>query len=111
MLGEQGQSRRHLRDVREPGNLLRRGLLERQLRAGQEEVVDEVRARLSELREVGEHGLVRRDQIAAALPEPEPGLIRLLRRQRHRQIGADASERVSVLRLRAVEARSRGSRL
>ncbi len=68
VLGEERQARRHLRDVRERVTCFAADLLERQLRARQEEVVHEVRARLAELREVGDHRLVRRDQVAAAAP-------------------------------------------
>ena len=108
VLGEERQALRHLRDAGDRGDLLRRGLLERQLRPGQEEVVDEVRARLSELREVGDHRLVRLDQVAvcsaAARPALKAARVLLLRRERHRQVGADAGERVECLLLRLVEA-------
>ena len=53
-------------DAGERRDLLRLALRERQLRPGQEEVVDEVRARLAELREVGDRRLVRLEQLAAA---------------------------------------------
>ena len=61
VLCEQRQSRCHLRNIREGGYLPRGSLLERQLRSRQKEVVHEVRPRLAELRQVGEHRLVRHD--------------------------------------------------
>ena len=82
------------------------GLLERQLRPRQEEVVDEMRAGLAELREVGDHRLVRLQQIAVAAPAagpPKPTALILLRLQRHGQVGADPRERVQRLLLRLVE--------
>ena len=51
-------------DAVERGDLLRLALRERELRARQEEVVDEVRAGLAELREVGDRGLVRLEHVA-----------------------------------------------
>ena len=73
VLREQRQPVRHLRDAGDRGDLRRSGLLERQLRAGQEEVVHEVRARLAELREVGDHRLVRLHEIAARAAARPPG--------------------------------------
>ena len=84
-------------------------LRERELRAGQEEVVDELVAGLAELREVGDHRLVRLDHLAAAAAEATaagPAALRRvlrLRRERHGEVGADAGERVQRLRLRLVE--------
>ena len=69
--------------------------------------MDEVRAGLAELREVGDHRLVRLEEVAvaaAAARAAEAAALVLLRLQRHRQVGADARERVQRLLLRAVEA-------
>ena len=106
VLGEQGQPLRHLRDTVDRRDLRGGGLLERQLRARQEEVVDEMRAGLAELREVGDHRLVRLQQVAvaaAAAGPAEAAALILLRLQRHGQVGADAGERVQRLLLRIVE--------
>ena len=116
VLGEQQQAARHLRHAGERGDPRRLRLRERQLRAGQEEVVDEVLARLAELRQVGEHGLVRLDhgaRVAAAAAGAAAGeaALLLLRRERDRQVGADARQRVQRGLLRLVEpARQRHDR-
>ncbi len=74
VLGEQHQPARHLRHAGQRGDPLRLRLRERQLRPGQEEVVHEVLARLAELRQVGEHRLVRLDHLArAAAAAARPG--------------------------------------
>ena len=57
---------RDRRDAGERRDLLRLALREGELRARQEEVVDEVRAGLAELREVGDRRLVRLEHLAAA---------------------------------------------
>ena len=68
----------------------------------------EVLARLPELRQVGDHRLVRLHEIpVAAAPAARPAEARrliLLRRQRDGDVGADAGERIERLLLRAVEA-------
>src|SRR5438309_1467782 len=90
-------------------DLLRRRLRERELRARQEEIVHEVLSRLAELRQVGDHGLIRADQIAvaasagAAARAGEARTLVLARGQRHGQVGADSRERVERLVLRAIE--------
>ena len=63
---EAARDRRHARHLRD---LRRRALGEGQLRARQEEVVDELLAGLAELREVRDHRLVRLDHLAAAAAE------------------------------------------
>ncbi len=71
--------------------------------------MDEVLAGRPELRQVGEHGLVRGDELSGA-PEAEPAAA-LLRRECDRQVGADARERVERGLLRVVEpARERRDR-
>src|SRR5581483_7909785 len=62
VLGEQRQPGRDLGDTGELRDVARDRLLKGELRARQEEVVDEVRAGLAELREIGDHRLVRLDQ-------------------------------------------------
>ena len=115
VLGEEQQAARHLRHAGERGDPRRLRLREGQLRAGEEEVVNEVLARLAELRQVGEHGLVRLDHrarvaAAAGTAAGEAALL-LLRRERDRQIGADARQRVQRGLLRLVEpARQRHDR-
>jgi hypothetical protein len=49
-----------------PRDLLRLGDGKGELRAGEEEVVDEVLTRLAELRQVGDHGAVRHQEVARA---------------------------------------------
>ena len=94
---------RHLRD------LCRGALGEGQLRAREEEVVDELLAGLAELREIRDHGLIGLDHLTATAAEPAatagPALrpVLALGLERHGQIGADARERVERLRLRLVE--------
>ncbi len=106
---EQRQALRNLGDAVERRDPLRLLLLERELSARQEEVVDEVLAGRPELRQVGEHGLVRGDELSGA-PEAEPAAA-LLRRECDRQVGADARERVERGLLRVVEpARERRDR-
>ena len=72
---------------------------ERQLRAGEEEVVDEVVAGLAELREVGHDRAVRLDEVAAGAGE-HPLLGHLAC---DGQVGADPGERVERRLLRALE--------
>ena len=111
MFREEGQAGGRLRDAVELRDLARRALLERELRARQEEVVHEVRAGLAELGQVGEDGLVRLDQVAigatparsAEAAAAEALILLLLRLQRDGQVGADAGERVERLVLRTVE--------
>src|SRR5439155_9574930 len=65
-----------------------------------------VRARLAELREVGDNRQVRLDQVTvAAAPRAalEAAGVLLLRRERHRQVGADARQWIERLLLRLVE--------
>ena len=70
----------------------------------------EVRAGLAELREVGDHGLVRLDDVTPAAAERAAALV-LGRRTGDGQVGADAAERVERLLLRGVEpARQGGDR-
>ena len=97
---------RHRGDAVERRDRVRLALRERELRARQEEVVHEVRAGLAELREVGDGGLVRLDQVAAAAAAagPEAAGVLLRRRERDGQVGADRRERVE----RASSARGRG---
>jgi hypothetical protein len=103
----QHQPARDGADAVERGDLLRLALREGELRAGQEEVVHEVLARLAELREVGDRGLVGLQDLAVAAAaaegpaEPAAGV--LLGRERHRQVGADARERVERRLLGVVE--------
>ena len=101
-------------------DLARLALREGQLRAGEEEVLDEVRAGLAELREVGDRRRVRLDELtsAAAAAEPAaasgnpppppaeraPEVSCVCGDERHREIGADARERVERGLLRVVEA-------
>ena len=63
----------------------------------------EVRAGLAELREVGDDGLVRLDDVTTATAAERSSACVLLGRARHRQVGADAGERVESRALRLVE--------
>jgi hypothetical protein len=69
--------------------------------------VHEVLARLPELRQIGDHRLVRLHEVAVASPPAarpcEARRLILLRRQRDGDVGADAGERIERLTLRAVE--------
>ena len=76
---------------------------ERQLRPRQEEVVHELRAGLAELREIGDDRLVRLDDVASAAAAERPAARVLLCLARHRQVGADAGERIEGRALRLVE--------
>ena len=99
--GLQGEARGDGGDALEPGDLLCLGLGEGELRPRQEEVVHEVRSRLAELGEVGDNGLIGLDDVAAAAERPAARV--LLGRAGHRQVGADAGERVERGTLRLVE--------
>jgi hypothetical protein len=89
---------------------LRRLLLrECQLRPRQEEVVHELSSGLAELREVGDRGLVRLHDLAAAAAAKAAGV--LLRRQRHGEVGSDRREWIERGLLGPVEpAREAGDR-
>ena len=106
----QHEAARDRSDAVDLGDLRRGRLRERQLRPGQEEVVDELVARLPELREIGDHRLVGLDHLAAAAAEPaaasEAAALRAvlrLRREGDGEVGADARERIERLRLGLVE--------
>jgi glyoxylase-like metal-dependent hydrolase (beta-lactamase superfamily II) len=75
---------------------------ERQLCSGQEEVVNETLSRLSELREVGEHGPVGGEDVTAAA-RPETRSRALVCRAGHREVGSDARERVERCLLRSID--------
>jgi hypothetical protein len=96
---EAGGDRRH---SLQGGDLVRLRLREGQLRARQEEVVDELRPSLAQLGEVGDDGLVRLDDVAPAPVEGSAARI-LLRSPGHGQVGADPRERVERRALRLVE--------
>ena len=106
----QRQGRRDRVDAVELGDLVRLRLRERQLRARQEEVVHELRAGLAELREIGHDGPVRLDDVTRTAAAERASACVLLGRAGHRQVGADAGERVEGRALRLVEPASRGSR-
>ena len=67
--GQPGGDRGH---AVQGGDLVRLRLRERELRPRQEEVVHEVRAGLAELGEIGDHGLVRLDDVATATAAERP---------------------------------------
>ena len=100
--GLEGEAGRDRGDAVEVDDLVRLLLGEGQLRARQEEVVDEVRPRLAQLGKVGDDGLVRLDDVAAAAAAERPAGI-LLGSAGHRQIGPDRGERVERRALRLVE--------
>ncbi len=110
VLGEQRQAGRHRGDARDRLDLGSRGLLERQLRARQEEVVDEVLPGLAQLGQIGQRRLVGLDQVAvgpsarAATAGASEARGALLRREGHGQIGPDPGQGIERLLLRVVEA-------
>ena len=75
------------------GDLRRFVLLEGELRARQEERVVELRARLAQLREIGDHRAVRLDDLACPAAGAEASLT-LGRSERDGEVGADAGERI-----------------
>ena len=106
-------STRPVADGRDAGqllDLLRLRDRERELRAGEEEVVDEVLPGLPELRQVGDDGAVRRQEVASVAaasaaperPAAEASVVRL-RGARDGEVGADAGQRVERRLLRLVE--------
>ena len=88
-------------DAVEGCDLIRLRLREGELRPRQEEVVHEMTAGLAELGEIGDHGLVRLDDVAFATEGPATRVLRGL--ARHRQVRADTGERVERRGLRIVE--------
>ena len=97
--GLEQQARRDRAHLAERGDLLSLALGERELRAGEEEVVDEVVAGLAELGEVGHYGAVRLDEVPAGAGE-HPLLGHLAG---DGQVGADPGEWVERRLLRALE--------
>ena len=97
--GLEQQARRDRANLAERGDLLSLALGERELRAGEEEVVDEVVAGLAELGEVGHDRAVRLDEVTAGAGE-HPLLGHLAG---DGQVGADPGERVERRLLRALE--------
>ncbi len=71
--------------------------------------MNEVRARLAELREIGDDRQIGLDQVpvgatAAARTALEPARVLLGRGERHRQVGADPGQGIQRLLLRLIEA-------
>ena len=97
--GLEQQARRDGADLVERGDLLSLALGERELRAGEEEVVDEALAGLAELGEVGHT-----ERFASTRSRPAPGKPPPARQlARHGQVGADPGEWVERRLLRAFE--------